>query len=108
MIVVLCHHNFTKPYLSAIRKQIPPSIRITETEDPLHIYMVAPSDHFGILFGELKTQDNHEVMFKPFHEKNSPFSIAFAELRLFFEDLIKPRSPSLELIVSSKLEEDFP
>ena len=107
MIVVLCHHNFTNSYIVAIRKQIPPSISIKETEDPLHIYMNAPSDHFGILFGETKTQDIHEVLFKPFHEIHSPFSIPFSELKLLFEDLIKPRSPSFEQIVSSELEGDF-
>lgn len=106
MIVVLCRHNFTNSYMKAIRGQIPPLIRIEETDDPLQIYMNASSNHFGILFGELTTQTNQEVLFKPFHEKNSPFSISLAELKLFFEDLIKPRSPSLEQIVSSELEEE--
>jgi hypothetical protein len=105
MIVVLCRHNFTDTYIKAILRQIPPLIRIKETEDPLQVFMNASNDEFGILYGESKTQDNHEVLFKAFHEKNSPFSISFAELKLFFEDLIKPRSPSLELIVSSELED---
>lgn len=105
MIVVLCHSHFTKSYVAAIRRQIPPSISIQETEDPLHRYMNAPSNHFGILFGERNTQTNHEVLFKPFHDMQSPFSITFSEIKLFFEDLIKPRSPSLEQIVSSELED---
>ena len=105
MIVVLCRHNFTDSYIKAIRKQIPPPIRIKETEDPLQVYMNAANDEFCILFGESNTQDNHEVLFKAFHEKNGHFSISFAELKLFFEDLIKPRSPSLEQIVSSELED---
>jgi hypothetical protein len=107
MIVVLCHHNFTKPYLTAIRRQIPLQITIKETEDPLQMYMATPEEYFGFLFGEKNTQENHEVLFKAFHDKNAPFSISLAELKYFFEDLLKPRSPSLEQIVSSELEEDL-
>ena len=107
MIVVLCHQHFTKEYLVKIRAQIPIPITIKETDDALQIYMATPVDYFGFIFGEANTQGNQEVLFKAFHEKNSPFSISLAELKPFFEDLIKPRSPSLEQIVSSELEEDF-
>lgn len=105
MIVVLCRHNFTDLYINAILRQIPPTICIKETEDPLQVYMNASNEEFGILYGEYYTQKNNEVLFKAFHDTPSPFSISFAELKLFFEDLIKPRSPSLELIVSSELED---
>lgn len=107
MIVVLCHQHFTKKYLGMIRRQIPCVIQIKETEDPLQMYMAAPADYFGFLYGEIHTESNREVLFKAFHEKNSPFSISLAELGLFFEDLIKPRSPSLEQIVSDALDEDL-
>ncbi len=105
MFVVLCRCSFTGPYIAAIRRQIPPPIRIKEIENLQDIYMDASPGEFGILFGETNTEANHEVMFKAFHEKNGPFSISLSELRLFFEDLIKPRSPSLEQIVSSELED---
>ena len=107
MIVVLCHQHFTSQYLVLIRRQIPIEITIKETEDPLQMYMATPADYFGFLYGEHHTESNREVLFKAFHEKNSPFSISLAELRPFFEDLIKPRSPSLEQIVSDELDEDL-
>ena len=105
MFVVLCRRAFTDLYIVAIRRQIPPPIRIKETENLQDIYKDASTEEFGILFGEVNTEANHEVLFKAFHEKNGPFSISLSELRLFFEDLIKPRSPSLEQIVSSELED---
>jgi hypothetical protein len=105
MIVVLCHQHFTKEYLVKIRRQIPLPITIKDTEDPLQMYMATPETYFGFIYGESNTQANHEVRFKAFHEKNSPFSISLTELKPFFEDLLKPRSPSLEQIVLSELDD---
>lgn len=105
MFVVLCRRGFTDPYIAAIRKQIPHPIRIKEIYESFSAYTDPSVEDFGIIFGELYTEANREVMFKAFHEKNYPFSISIGELKLFFQDLIKPRSPSLEQIVSSELED---